>query len=83
MQSNGYENIIMEVSSIGLDQNRVNGCIFDTAILTNISRDHLDYHETFEKYCEAKAKLFAKPFLNNVIVNIDDQSGKELFIVQR
>lgn len=80
MQSNGYENIIMEVSSIGLDQNRVNGCIFDTAILTNISRDHLDYHETFEKYCEAKAKLFAKPFLNNVIVNIDDQSGKELFI---
>ncbi len=80
MQTNGYENIIMEVSSIGLDQNRVNGCIFDTAILTNISRDHLDYHESFEKYCEAKAKLFAKPFLNNVIVNIDDQSGKELFI---
>lgn len=80
MQSNGYENIIMEVSSIGLDQNRVNGCIFDTAILTNISRDHLDYHATFEQYCEAKAKLFAKPFLNNVIVNIDDQSGKELFI---
>ena len=80
MQSSGYENVIMEVSSIGLDQNRVNGCIFDTAILTNISRDHLDYHESFEKYCEAKSKLFAKPFLNNVIVNIDDQSGKELFI---
>jgi UDP-N-acetylmuramoyl-L-alanyl-D-glutamate--2,6-diaminopimelate ligase len=80
MQQNGCEQVAAEVSSIGLDQHRVNGCMFDTAILTNLSRDHMDYHEDFQHYCQSKAKLFAKPHLQNVIVNIDDQFGKELFI---
>lgn len=80
MQLNGCEQVAAEVSSIGLDQHRVNGCVFDTAILTNISRDHMDYHQDFQHYCQSKAKLFAKPDLRNVVVNIDDQFGKELFI---
>lgn len=80
MRDNHVEQVIMEVSSHGLDQSRVNGCIFDTAILSNVTRDHLDYHATQEDYIEAKAKLFAKPFLRNMVVNIDDQFGKELFI---
>ncbi len=80
MRDSHVEQVMMEVSSHGLDQCRVNGCIFDTAILTNVSRDHLDYHVTHEDYLDSKAKLFAKPFLRNIVVNIDDQFGKELFI---
>ncbi|MAJ81415.1 MAG: UDP-N-acetylmuramoyl-L-alanyl-D-glutamate--2,6-diaminopimelate ligase [Legionellales bacterium] len=80
MRDSHVEQVVMEVSSHGLDQSRVNGCIFDTAILSNVTRDHLDYHATQEEYLEAKAKLFAKPFLRNIVVNIDDQFGKELFI---
>ena len=51
----------MEVSSIGLDQGRVNGARFDLAIHTNLTRDHLDYHGSMERYAEAKAKLFEFP----------------------
>ena len=80
MRDAGAEQVVVEVSSHGLDQHRVNGCVFDTAILTNVSRDHLDYHDSQESYIESKGKLFAKSFLTNMIVNIDDQYGKELFI---
>ena len=49
----------MEVSSIGLDQDRVAGVEFDVALFTNLTRDHLDYHGTMQRYREAKARLFA------------------------
>jgi len=62
----------MEVSSIGLDQGRVNGCRFDTALFTNLTRDHLDYHGTFEAYAAAKTRLFTWPQLRYAIINIDD-----------
>ena len=68
----------MEVSSIGLDQGRVNGARFDVAIFTNLSRDHLDYHGTMEAYAEAKARLFARPELRTSVINIDDPWGLAL-----
>jgi UDP-N-acetylmuramoyl-L-alanyl-D-glutamate--2,6-diaminopimelate ligase len=65
----------MEVSSIGLDQGRVNGGQFDVAVFTNLSRDHLDYHGTMDAYAEAKARLFARPEVRTSVINIDDPFG--------
>ncbi|MGB2832911.1 MAG: UDP-N-acetylmuramoyl-L-alanyl-D-glutamate--2,6-diaminopimelate ligase [Methylotenera sp.] len=70
--------VVMEVSSHGLDQGRVNGVEFDIAVLTNLSRDHLDYHGTMEAYGEAKQKLFFWQDLSAAIVNVDDVFGKSL-----
>ena len=52
------ENIIMEASSHGLKQNRLDGLFFDTGIFTNLSQDHLDYHKNFKEYLKAKLYLF-------------------------
>ncbi|MCB1575676.1 MAG: UDP-N-acetylmuramoyl-L-alanyl-D-glutamate--2,6-diaminopimelate ligase, partial [Xanthomonadales bacterium] len=68
----------MEVSSIGLDQGRVNGARFDLAIHTNLTRDHLDYHGSMERYAEAKAKLFEFPDIEASIINLDDNFGLAL-----
>jgi UDP-N-acetylmuramoyl-L-alanyl-D-glutamate--2,6-diaminopimelate ligase len=68
----------MEVSSIGLDQHRVVGAEFDVAILTNLSRDHLDYHGDMGAYARAKEKLFLMPGLSAAIINLDDFFGREL-----
>ena len=72
------EAVVMEVSSHGLDQGRVNGVAFDIAVLTNLSRDHLDYHESMEAYAEAKQKLFAWQGLTAAVVNIDDAFGRSI-----
>lgn len=69
------DTVTMEVSSHALDQGRVSGTSFDIAILTNISRDHLDYHHTLEEYAAAKFKLFESTELKHAIINADDQSG--------
>jgi UDP-N-acetylmuramoyl-L-alanyl-D-glutamate--2,6-diaminopimelate ligase len=53
----GVRTIAMEVSSHSLDQRRIDGLTFDVAVFTNLTRDHLDYHGTMEKYFEAKARL--------------------------
>lgn len=70
--------VAMEVSSHGLDQGRVNGVKFDIAVLTNLSRDHLDYHHTMEAYAEAKQKLFTWDGLSAAVLNADDAFGKAL-----
>lgn len=70
------DTVVMEVSSHGLDQGRVNGVAFDIAILTNLSRDHLDYHQTMEAYAVAKQKLFEWPSLKVAILNLDDAFGR-------
>lgn len=62
----------MEVSSHGLDQGRVAGVRYKTAVFTNLSRDHLDYHGTMEAYGNAKWTLLQWPGLVNAIVNLDD-----------
>jgi UDP-N-acetylmuramyl-tripeptide synthetase len=71
----GAEAVAMEVSSHGLAQGRVNGVAFDIAILTNLSRDHLDYHQTMEAYADAKRALFDWDGLKSAILNADDTFG--------
>jgi UDP-N-acetylmuramoyl-L-alanyl-D-glutamate--2,6-diaminopimelate ligase len=68
----------MEASSHGLAQYRLNGMKFDVALFTNLTRDHLDYHGTFEAYGEAKARLFDWPSLRHAVVNADDAFGRRL-----
>ncbi|MDY4163133.1 MAG: UDP-N-acetylmuramoyl-L-alanyl-D-glutamate--2,6-diaminopimelate ligase [Sutterella sp.] len=65
----------LEASSIGLEQGRLTGTVFDTAVFTNLTRDHLDYHGTMEAYCEAKAALFAWPGLRTAVINADDPAA--------
>jgi UDP-N-acetylmuramoyl-L-alanyl-D-glutamate--2,6-diaminopimelate ligase len=74
----GAQAVAMEVSSIGLDQDRVAGVEFDVALFTNLSRDHLEYHRTMRRYGEAKARLFAWQTLRHAVVNLDDDFGAAL-----
>lgn len=71
----GAQGVAVEVSSIGLDQGRVNGVHFGTALFTNLSRDHLDYHGDMERYAAAKQKLFSMPGLRHAVLNMDDVQG--------
>jgi UDP-N-acetylmuramoyl-L-alanyl-D-glutamate--2,6-diaminopimelate ligase len=68
----------MEVSSHGLAQGRANGTTFNVAVLTNLSRDHLDYHGDMDSYADAKARLFNWPGLEWVVLNVDDAFGQRL-----
>ncbi len=68
----------LEVSSHALDQHRVAGVRFDTAVFTNLSRDHLDYHGTLEAYGAAKSRLFGLPGLRCAVVNVRDPFGRTL-----
>ena len=70
--------VAMEVSSHGLHQGRVNGVHFDVAVLSNLTRDHLDYHGTFEKYAAAKHRLFETSELRFAVLNADDDFGQTL-----
>jgi UDP-N-acetylmuramoyl-L-alanyl-D-glutamate--2,6-diaminopimelate ligase len=74
----GVRSLAMEVSSHALDQHRVDAVRFDTAVFTNLTRDQLDYHGTFESYAAAKAKLFAWPQLKHAVINADDAFGRTL-----
>ncbi|MBB3119251.1 UDP-N-acetylmuramoyl-L-alanyl-D-glutamate--2,6-diaminopimelate ligase [Pseudoduganella violacea] len=74
----GAAALAIEVSSIGLDQERAAGMHFDAAIFTNLTRDHLDYHGDLENYEAAKAKLFAWPGLKHAVINLDDAAGLRL-----
>ena len=70
----------MEVSSHGLVQHRLSGVEFDVALLTNLTRDHLDYHGTMRAYRAAKARLFEWPTLKWAVVNLDDPFGADLAV---
>lgn len=71
----GAQGVAMEVSSIGLDQGRVNGVKFGAALFTNLSRDHLDYHGDMDSYALAKQRLFLSPGLGHAVLNMDDVQG--------
>ena len=78
LRAGGVRDVALEVSSQALDQNRVAGVRFHSAAFTNLSRDHLDYHQTMAGYGAAKARLFAAPDLQHIIVNVGDAFGREL-----
>lgn len=72
----GVEYCVMEVSSHSLELDRVYGIQFEEGIFTNLTRDHLDFHKTFENYYNAKFKLFERS--NHSIINLDDQYGANI-----
>ena len=76
MVDKGCEYAVMEVSSQGLDQKRVAGCVYEVGIFTNLTQDHLDVHKTMENYYQAKKKLFE--ISKTGVINIDDEYGKRL-----
>ncbi len=76
--SAGAQFASMEVSSHGLHQGRANAVEFDTALFTNLTRDHLDYHGSMEDYGKAKRRLFLSEDLKNAVINMDDRFGRKL-----
>ena len=81
----GLDAVAMEVSSHALAMERVSGCEYDTAVFTNLTQDHLDYHRTMEDYFQAKLRLFAdltssgqKSGPKRAIVNVDDPWGHRI-----
>jgi UDP-N-acetylmuramoyl-L-alanyl-D-glutamate--2,6-diaminopimelate ligase len=77
LRASGVRDVAMEASSQALDQDRVAGVRLHSAAFTNLSRDHLDYHETMAAYGAAKARLFDAPDLKHIIVNVGDAFGRE------
>ncbi|MEE2729223.1 MAG: UDP-N-acetylmuramoyl-L-alanyl-D-glutamate--2,6-diaminopimelate ligase [Pseudomonadota bacterium] len=73
MRAAGADAATMEVSSHGLVQGRVDGVTIHSGLITNISRDHLDYHGTMEAYAQAKAQLALHPGLRHLVLNWDDE----------
>jgi UDP-N-acetylmuramoyl-L-alanyl-D-glutamate--2,6-diaminopimelate ligase len=68
----------LEVSSHALDQGRVAGVHFSTAVLTNLTQDHLDYHGDMESYARAKARLFETSGIRNAVLNLDDPNSDRM-----
>ena len=80
-ETEGLQVVCMEVSSHALDQDRVLGVNFNQAIFTNLTHDHLDYHQTMTAYAQAKAKLFAMSSLKSALVNGDDATARLMMSV--
>ena len=71
----GATHVAMEVSSHALDQRRLDGVRLRVAAFCNLSRDHLDYHGTMERYADAKQRLFRLPGLEHAVINVGDPAG--------
>ncbi|MEL6580710.1 MAG: UDP-N-acetylmuramoyl-L-alanyl-D-glutamate--2,6-diaminopimelate ligase [Cyanobacteria bacterium J06621_12] len=79
----GNKYAVMEVSSHALAQGRVKACGFEVGVFTNLTQDHLDYHQNMEDYFQAKSLLFSDEYLKGrAIINLDDQYGKRLIAQQ-
>jgi len=78
LATDGRQHAVMEVSSHALDQGRVNGIDFTAAVLTQLTRDHLDYHGTPEAYAAAKRRLFVEHRPDWAVLNLDDALGQRL-----
>lgn len=83
IKESGSKAVAMEVSSHGLDQNRVKSLRFESALFTNLTQDHLDYHQTMENYCKAKQKLFQVPSLRRAIINADSDYAEKMIMATR
>jgi len=71
LRTRGADGVAMEVSSHGLDLQRVDGTVFDVAAFTNLTRDHLDWHGTMDAYLAAKARLFTPALARHAVVHVD------------
>src|SRR4030043_2202900 len=84
MLSEGTSHVVMEVSSHGLDPDRVFGCQFDGVVFTNLTSEHLDYHKTLGQYFESKKKLFSDYLMKSqkprrfAVTNHTDPRGEEI-----
>jgi len=74
MVEKNVNSVVMEVSSHALELHRVSCCKYDIGVFTNLTQDHLDFHETFEKYFNAKMKLFK--MCDKALINIDSDYGE-------
>ncbi len=82
-KNNGCDAIVMEVSSHSLSKNRIYGLEFDSVAFTNLTQDHLDYHETMENYCNAKKILFTRTRGEKIaIINADDSYSNN-FVLEK
>ncbi len=78
LRAAGCRHVVLEASSHGLVQGRLNGVAFDAAMFTNLTRDHLDYHNGMDDYGAAKGRLFHSPGLRYAVINADDAYGRGL-----
>ncbi len=78
LRGQGAHHVVMEASSHGLEQGRLAGVAFDTAVFTNLTRDHLDYHRDMAAYGAAKRRLFQVPGLSHAVVNLDDATSAQI-----
>ncbi|MBV7481323.1 bifunctional UDP-N-acetylmuramoyl-L-alanyl-D-glutamate--2,6-diaminopimelate ligase MurE/UDP-N-acetylmuramoyl-tripeptide--D-alanyl-D-alanine ligase MurF [Bordetella sp. BOR01] len=78
MRAAGAQAVALEASSIGVEQGRLDGVRIGVAGFTNLTRDHLDYHGSMERYEQAKARLFHWPGLAAAVINADDAAGERL-----
>ena len=78
MAERGLDTCVMEVSSHALAQHRVDGVVYDVALFTNLSQDHLDFHDDMEDYFAAKASLFTPERARQGLVCVDDGWGRRL-----
>lgn len=76
LQARSAEVVAMEVSSHGLSQGRIQGVRLDIAVFTNLTVDHLDYHQSMDHYALAKKQLFLQPGLESAVFNMDDPYGR-------
>jgi len=76
---NKIQDACIEVSSHGIKQGRVSSIDFDVRIFTNLSRDHLDYHDSIESYANIKKEFLLDAKKGNLVINIDDPLGKKIF----
>ncbi len=78
LAANGVRQCMMEVSSHAIEQKRIQGLVFNTAVFTNLTHEHVDYHGSMENYGECKLSLFASHGLKHAVVNMDDEWGRKL-----
>jgi UDP-N-acetylmuramoyl-L-alanyl-D-glutamate--2,6-diaminopimelate ligase len=78
MRGAGVRAVAIEVSSHAMAQHRVDGVVFDLAVFTNLSQDHLDYHRSMASYYEAKAALFTPAHASRALIGVDDPWGRRL-----
>ena len=79
-KKNNIEYVVMEVSSQGIEEGRINTLLFDYVIFSNLTQDHLDYHKTMNNYLKSKQKLFKKTRNGVAIINSDDKYYKSFLL---